>query len=354
MHGRDELLTILPQEDLEHILYHTSHLWDEIRGKSIFLSGATGFFGKWLLESLIYVNDKMELGAEITVLTRNKSKFISDYPHLALDPIVTISEGCITDFILPSKEYYAVIHAAIDYKDDSLELYDSCVRGTSHMLDLAVKSGTKKFLFTSSGAVYGRQHSDIQLLTEDFNGSPDPFSNDSAYGLAKKISEYLISEYARKYGFEAKIARCFAFIGPYLPLDKGSAIGNFIRNAIEGENIVIKGDGTPFRSYMYGSDLAIWLWTILLRGKTCLPYNIGSENEVCISDLAAEVVSLVNPTLSIEILGKRTINSKPERYIPCVSRAKKELNLDILVSRSQAISKTAKWYLNNSSKVKHG
>ncbi|MFZ4413440.1 MAG: NAD-dependent epimerase/dehydratase family protein [Bacteroidales bacterium] len=333
----------LPEEDLLHIFRHTSNLWEEVRGKSIFITGGTGFFGKWLVESFLFANKKLDLNANITLLTRNSQKFRADYPHLALHPSVSMIEGDITNFPFPSGNFDFAIHSAIDYKEDSLALFDSCVNGTRCILEFVKQSGANKFLLVSSGAVYGKQPDEISHIPESYNGSPDPMALNVAYGMAKRKSEYLACEYAKRFGFQVKIARCFAFLGPYLPLDKGSAIGNFIRDALLGHEIMIQGDGTPLRSYMYASDLTIWLWKILFMGVSCRAYNVGSEEEISISDLASEVVSILDPKLKVLVLKPKNNSMQPERYVPSVERAKNELSLEILVTRKNSILKTAEF-----------
>lgn len=334
----------LPEEDLQHIFIHTGELLKELRNKSVFITGGTGFIGKWFIESFLYINKKLDLNASISLLTRNKNYFISNYPHLALDPSVSFVEGDIADFDFPNEEYHIIIHAAIDYKKNSIELYDSCVNGTRHILNFARICSASKFLFISSGAVYGIQPSNLTHVNEEFTGAPDPFGSNVAYGIAKRASEFLASQYSKESDIQVKIARCFAFAGPYLPLDKGAAIGNFIGSALAGTKINIRGDGTPYRSYMYASDLMIWLWTILFKGVSCRPYNVGSEEEISISNLAFEVAAIINKDLEVEILKQKDNSLSPDRYIPCTFRARKELNLDILVPRKNAIDKMANWY----------
>jgi len=333
----------LPEEDLLHIFSHTSKLWEEVRGKSIFITGGTGFFGKWLVESFLYINKKLDLNASVTILTRNAEKFSFDFPYLALDPLVNIIQGDITNFPFPKGKHEFIIHSAIDYKDDSLALFDSCVNGTRHILEFVKQSCANKFLLVSSGAVYGKQPDEISHIPETYSGAPDPMALNAAYGMAKRKSEYLACEYAKRFDFQVKIARCFAFLGPYLPLDKGSAVGNFIRDALLGHEIIIQGDGTPIRSYMYASDLTIWLWKILFMGVSCRAYNVGSEEEISISDLASEVVSYLDPNLKVLVLKQKNNSIKPERYVPSVERAKNELSLEILVTRKNSILKTAEF-----------
>src|SRR3989338_4961828 len=103
----------------------------------------------------------------------------------------------------------------------------------------------------------------MSRLPEEYFGAPYPADVKSAWGESKRAAEFICGYYADRYGLEIKIARCFSFVGPYLPLDIHYAVGNFIRDALKGGPLRIKGDGTPVRAYLYAADLAVWLWTIL-------------------------------------------------------------------------------------------
>src|SRR5438309_7778989 len=171
--------------DLDHVLSHTSGLWDELRGRRIFITGATGFFGCWLLETFAWANRKLSLGARATILSRDPDKFRQRLLHLAdagIDAIV----GDIRSFRFPDGEFSHVIHVAtessaeLNTKNPKL-MFDTVVEGTRHCLEFAAHTGARKFLFTSSGAVYGKQPSDLTNIPEDYTGSPDPLDTNSAY-----------------------------------------------------------------------------------------------------------------------------------------------------------------------------
>jgi len=337
-------------DDLNHVLDHTRDLWEELRGERIFITGGTGFFGCWLLESFCFACDQMNLKAKAFVLTRNPDAFKEKAPHLANHSAVNLQKGNILDFKFPEGAFPFVIHAATESstalnRENSLLMFDTIVKGTQRALEFASIHGTRKFLLTSSGAVYGRQPSEITHIHETFTRAPDLMESGSVYGEGKRAAELLCCLFAKQSELETKIARCFAFIGPYLPLDAHFAVGNFVRDALRGGPVRIKGDGTPYRSYLYAADLAIWLWTILFKGNSCEPYNVGSDEDITIKELAQSVVENVNPGIKIEIAKKASLEDLPARYVPSVNFVKTMFNLREWISLETSIQKYADWYL---------
>lgn len=336
-------------DDLDHILSHTEGLWDELRGQRIFITGGTGFFGCWLLESFAWTNDKLELNATAVVLTRNLDAFRKKAPHLASHHAIQFHIGDVQSFDFPKGEFSHIIHAATESstklnEENPLLMFDTIVEGTRRTLEFACRCGAKKFLLISSGAVYEKQPPEITHIPEDYVGAPDTMSPRSAYGEGKRAAELLCTLYGKQYGIETKIARCFAFVGPYLPLDIHFAIGNFIRDGLQGGPIQVKGDGTPYRSYLYAADLAIWLWTILLCGVPCRPYNVGSEENITIGELAKTIAMAFQPKVEVQIIGQPILGKPVERYVPLTKRAQQELNLKETIALPDMIQKTIQFH----------
>jgi len=338
--------------DLDHVLAQTGGLWDELRGARLFVTGGTGFFGCWLLETMLWANDHLGLGASVVVLTRDANGFRGKAPHLARHPSVTLHDGDVRTLEYGGGAFSHVIHAATDssstlHSRDRLRMFDTIVDGTRRTLEFARRSGAKRFLLTSSGAVYGRQPPELTHMPEEYRGAPDPAEPGQVYGEAKRAAEMLCALYADAH-LQPTIARCFAFVGPYLPLDVHFAVGNFIRDALQGGAIRIAGDGTPYRSYLYAADLAIWLWTILLSGQPMRPYNVGSSDAVSIEELARVVGHTVAPDVAIAVAQQSIAGAPAERYVPDVARARAELGLRPTVFLAEGIRRTVAWQTQQS------
>lgn len=349
----------LPISDLDLILHVTSPLWEEMRGQNLFITGGTGFFGCWLVESFVHINRALDLRAHVTVLTRNPTGFAAKCPHLANDPAVTPLQGDVRDFEFPDGDFPFVIHAATEASakqaaEEPLEMLTTILAGTESTLKFAAGHGTRKLLLTSSGAIYGPQPVHLSHTPEDYSGAPNSLDPASVYGEGKRASEQMCALYARATGMEIKVARCFAFLGPHLPLDAHFAIGNFIRNAMEGRPISVSGDGTAKRSYLYAADLAIWLWTMLFRSPSLQPFNVGSEHAVSIRELAESVAFTLRPGLPIEIAQKLLPGQAPAQYVPSTRRAQELLQLRQSVSLEDAIIRTAAWHGYTSSHTSQG
>lgn len=339
---------MLSPHDLDYVFQNTAALWEDLRDKQLFITGGTGFFGCWLLESLLWANKKLNLNVSATLLTRSINQFRQKSPHFFLEPALTFLEGDIRSFKFPNAYFSHVIHAATEAsaslnKEQPDLMFDTILAGTERALAFAVQCGSTHFLLTSSGAVYGKQPSHLSLVSEDYD-TQEQETLKSAYADGKRQAETLCDSYFEKHNLNIKIARCFAFVGPYLPLDTHFAIGNFIHDALRGTPILIKGDGSPYRSYLYAADLTVWLWTILLRAKPMRPYNVGSDEAVSIKELAHLVADIFKPQ-DIDIrIEQPSSSTPPERYVPDISRARLELNLTPKVGLRQGIQLTKEWY----------
>jgi nucleoside-diphosphate-sugar epimerase len=338
----------IPEEDIQHILNHTARLWEAMRGKSIFITGGTGFFGKWLLETFSYAIREMSLNTVVYILSRNPEAFTTRFPHLANESHFKFLKGDVTDFSFPELDIDLIIHAATEASaklnhEDPLLMIDSIIQGTRNVLDFARTRNVGRVLYISSGAVYGIQPDGLKGFPEDFPGGPDPLQPSSAYAEAKRTAELLCACYSRQYHIEIPVARCFAFVGPYLDLDAHFAIGNFIKNGLNQENIVIRGDGKPMRSYLYAADLVIWLLHILLLGKPGEAYNVGSDQAISIKDLALKVAGFF-PGLKVEVLNQVQPTDRNQNYVPDIHQTMNIFSLTPPLGLDESISRTINFF----------
>lgn len=332
-------------DDLARFLTLAGDSMAKLRGARIFMTGGTGFVGKWLIETLLYSNRRLGLGIKLIVLSRDPGIFSKAHPHLAADGALGFVTGDVRTFELPPCEISHVVHAATDVATETppITLFDTAVAGTQRVLATAREARVDNVLLVSSGAVYGQQPPSLTHVDEDHPGFPLALDPRNAYALGKRAAEWLSVSGAAEHYPVARIARCFAFIGPYLPLASRLAVGNFLQDRIAERPIAVTGDGTPLRSYLYASDLAWWLWTILIEGRPGQAYNVGSDDAVSISDLARRVATLNGGTCGIAIGVAPVADMLPQRYIPCTRKAREQLGLRSTVSLDEGLARTLQW-----------
>jgi dTDP-glucose 4,6-dehydratase len=339
------------EDDFAQITRDGVQSLEALKGSHIFLTGGTGFIGNWLLEAIHFFNQIKNANICVTVLTRNPENFKVKNPHLATEKYFDFIAGDIVN--LPIKAlmahgiYTHLIHAATDASADlnennPLQMFDTVVLGTRQVLDFAVNAKIQRVLYLSSGALEGQQSPDVTYVPEQYLGSPDCLNPKNTYAEGKRASEILCAIYAKQFGLDIVVARIFALLGPLLNLDIHFAAGNFIRDALAGKKITVSGDGRPERSYLYPSDLVVWLLAILTHGNSGQAYNVGSEEGISIADLA-KLTSLLLGNHGYEVLCLSDSGWNPGRYVPSNEKIRDHLGVVKTVSLAQAIERTACW-----------
>lgn len=335
--------------DLDDVVRDLTPLLQVLRHKRIFVTGGTGFVGRWMVESLLWADAHLGLGVQLVLLTRDPDAFRRQFPHLGKAVGVTLVSGEVRTFRFPTGKFDMVIHLAaetnVGLRDPDPETYlDVIVGGTRRVLDLVERTEAQSLLLMSSGAVYGRQPDTVERLREDDPYGPLPTQRGAEYGEAKRCAEMLSYARAERCGFRASVARGFTFVGPYLPLDSGFAVGNFVRDALAGGEITVRGDGSPRRTYMYAGEMAVWLWSIALTGRSGRPYNVGSDEAVTMADLAGLVAEASGADIRVRILGDASQQGVGASYVPDVERARTELGLGVTVGLKAALARTLGWH----------
>ena len=334
-------------DDLAAIFGSLESDWPRLFGKRIFITGGTGFIGRWMLSALADANRRLGLRIEIDVLTRDPDAFSKREPELAAAPGFRFIRSDVLSLGDADANYDFVLHAATDAsahlnEHDPLKMFDTIVEGTRRALDFALACKAQRFFFFSSGAVYGAQPWELTHVPESYAGAPDLTSHRSAYGEGKRAAEMLCTIYAHQHGLDVIDARIFALLGPLLSLDIHFAAGNFIRDAMAGKKIVVEGAGKAVRSYLYAGDLTAWLWMMLMRAPRGAIYNVGSEESVSIAELAERVAALLGAP-GVEILGREDPGWNPGRYVPSTEKIRNELSVVPAVGLNEAIVRTARW-----------
>ncbi len=270
---------------------------DSLKGKSFLITGATGMVGVMLIDAL------MELG-DVTVYAvgRNKQKaesrlgeYFNDprFKFLEHDVLQPFDENIRVDYIIPA----ASNTHPLAYSKYPVETIFINIKGAEHALELAKRCGAT-VLYTSTNEVYGNS-TDGKPFDENSNGKLNLNNARACYNESKRTAEALCHSYIEEYGVDVKIARLCRIFGPTMLESDSKASSQFIKKALAGEDIVLKSTGEQFFSYTYVADAVAGLLTVLLHGKTGVPYNVSSEKtnmhlkdfaRICAETIGKEVV----------------------------------------------------------------
>ena len=319
-----------------------------LRGKMLLVTGGTGFLGTWFLETVAYLNEGWSEPCRVYVPTRDPEAFARKAPHLATRAEFVFERGDMRRMGLPDKRFDYIIHAAaaaspLEKARAPVEVGASIVSGAQWALELARRDRVEGCLLVSSGAVYGDQPPALERVPEDYLGGPDLSAAYSSYAEGKRYAEVLAVAYHQTYGVPVTIARPFTAVGAYQDLHAGFAATDFVRDALHGNPISVRGDGTTVRSYCSASEYVQALWGVLLRGQAGRVYNVGSDQPISVLEFAQAVAQAVGDDIPIRIALQATPGSLPERYVPDIGRLDKELGLRPRISAEDAVKRYVAW-----------
>jgi dTDP-glucose 4,6-dehydratase len=317
----------------------------ELDKKSLLITGGTGFVGR----SLISLMQKITVECNISIQCHIASRSPENWRPVSKSSGFSASHLKI-DLLDPSSslpEVDLVVHAAMPQPASintfsPMNMLLASVTSTKTLLDnFRIWKLPPRLLFTSSGAVYGESINSGTRWSERSRVAHQTFTHGGAYGEGKRVSEMLLSIATEENICTSMIARMFTFSGQHLPLDEHFAIGNFVNNALMGQNISINHDGKAIRTYLDSEDMAIWLLIILLYGQSSRAYHVGSQDEISIKELAnlvadrSQVVLGYRPAVSI--LNNHNTMVQFDRYVPSTSITRSALKISEWTSLTDSI-----------------
>jgi nucleoside-diphosphate-sugar epimerase len=288
------------EEDLEFII-NQKLPWEKIAGKSILISGANGFLPAYMVETLLYINEKKYFEpAQIIILVRNREKASKRFAeYIGGKNLKIICQDVCEPVALPSDtKIDYIIHAASQaspkyYGIDPVGTLSANIIGVKNLLDLAKRKDSENFLFFSSGEVYGELDQSQIPVKENIYGYVDPLDVRSCYAQSKRMGENMCVSWYHQYGIPAKIVRPFHTYGPGMALDDGRVFADFVANIVNNQDITLNSDGCATRAFCYLADAIIGFFTVLFKGTNATAYNVGNDQcEISIRNLAELLVSL--------------------------------------------------------------
>ena len=333
--------------DLEEINQKSKSDLSELVNKPLVITGASGFVGTWLTLSWVSARKKLNGSGRLLLTSRNPQSLLQLTNVIDPESPISVLSSDIRNLVIPNDFSNGnLVHAAtpasaaLNSSDPALML-KIIVDGQERVLGEAIRT-SNRVLFLSSGAVYGRQPLDLGQLTETWEGAPLISDSRSAYHEGKRVAELMGNISSEKQGLHFVTARLFAFVAPFLPLGTHFAVGNFLRDAHTSNQIEIQSGGGSIRTYLYATDLCSSLWALQERGLSGRVYNVGSEEEITIRELATQVAALATQEAKVVVRGIDTFDNM-SRYVPSIERLGREMNIYQSVTLQEALLRTSTW-----------
>lgn len=284
-------------------------LWEQLRGNTFLITGATGLIGSVMIKCLLELNRKRELGVKIKAVVRNLEKakdiFRDEYEdieflRIPLAGITVGSTGLDVDYIIhlasPTASKYFVEHP--------VETLRTALDGTTAILDYAKEAEVKGMVYASSLEVYGSNNND-NLIDENFQGYINPMDVRSSYSMGKRACECLCHTYAKEFGINVMMARLTQTFGAGISENDNRVFAQFARSVMNGDNIVLHTEGKSAKPYCYTTDAVTALLYLLLRGEGGEAYNIANENSyISIREMAHMMCEEFNPSITVSVVIK--------------------------------------------------
>lgn len=294
------------QKDVEKVI-HTQLDWKKMSNKSLLFIGASGMIGTFLIDCLMAVNKKENLNISVYAMGRNQKKLQSRFIKYKEDPNFHLVVGDILEPLAFDIQYDFIIHGASNthpkaYVSDPINTIMTNIKGTEQVLNYAAKNPVERVLFLSTVEIYGENRGDTEKFDESYCGYIDCNTLRAGYPEGKRASEALCQAYIKQYGIDVVIPRLCRIFGPTMLTEDSKASSQFIKNAVNNEDIVLKSEGTQYYSYCYVADAAYALLYLLFNGETGEAYNIAnSEFDLTLKELATKISAIVGTKVIFEI-----------------------------------------------------
>ncbi|HEY9078875.1 NAD-dependent epimerase/dehydratase family protein [Magnetovibrio sp.] len=296
------------EDDLSYIV-NADLPWQELTGKTVLISGAAGFLISYVVHLLLFLNEKNDANIKIIGLVRDAERAREKYASVPqTENLLFISQDVCDEISIDEKIDY-IIHAASYatpkvFRDNPVGTILPNVIGTKNLLELAVKNDVDGFLFFSTSGVYGHVADEDYPVPETCFGGLDPMELSSCYLESKRMGENMCVAWMHQYGVPIKIVRPAITYGPGLDLDGGRSFEDFIACIVRKQDITLYSDGRAIRNFCYIADATLGFFTVLLKGENGQAYNVATDHEISIKDLAQYLVDDVFPERNLKVISK--------------------------------------------------